>query len=117
MAEANAQAADAKAGGPLMAIEALNLATLNVIGFAIMMVGGLSYAFDISTMDELRVKARAVIGGAAGGRTDEEAEREVEEWVARVLARKDKGQSRGVVEEEKLIVRPGEVEVVIKGDR
>ncbi|KAI0540374.1 hypothetical protein GGR58DRAFT_499181 [Xylaria digitata] len=73
----------------LIALEALNLATLNVIGFAIMMTGGVSWAFDISNIDDLRKKARKHIG-PSGGRTDEEAEREVEEWVAKVLLRKEK---------------------------
>ena len=73
----------------LIALEALNLATLNVLGFGIMMTGGVSWAFDISSIDDLRRMARKHIG-PAGGRTDEEAEREVEEWVAKVLLRKEK---------------------------
>ncbi|KAI1348034.1 hypothetical protein F5Y01DRAFT_227107 [Xylaria sp. FL0043] len=75
----------------LIALEALNLATLNVLGFAIMMTGGVSWAFDISSIDDLRSMARKHIG-PSGGRTDEEAEREVEEWVAKVLLRKEKQQ-------------------------
>jgi hypothetical protein len=73
----------------LIALEALNLATLNVVGFAIMMTGGVSWAFDLSNIDDLRARARKHIG-PGGGRTDEEAEREVEEWVAKVLLRKEK---------------------------
>ncbi|KAI0509237.1 hypothetical protein F5B22DRAFT_367568 [Xylaria bambusicola] len=73
----------------LIALEALNLATLNVLGFGIMMTGGISWAFDISSIDDLRTMARKHIG-PSGGRTDEEAEREVEEWVAKVLLRKEK---------------------------
>ncbi|RWA07379.1 hypothetical protein EKO27_g7719 [Xylaria grammica] len=75
----------------LIALEALNLATLNVVGFAIMMTGGVSWAFDISSIDDLRGMARKHIG-PSGGRTDEEAERELEEWVAKVLLRKEKQQ-------------------------
>lgn len=74
----------------LIAVEALNLATLNVMGFGIMATGGLAWAFDISSVDDLRRKARRHIGTAAGGYTDEESEREIEEWVASVLLRKDK---------------------------
>ncbi|KAI1380011.1 hypothetical protein F4677DRAFT_301718 [Hypoxylon crocopeplum] len=74
--------------GGLIALEALNLATLNVMGFGIMLTGGLAWAFDISSVDDLRRMARRHIG-PAGGQTDEEAERQVEEWVARVLLRKD----------------------------
>ncbi|KAI1392575.1 uncharacterized protein F4822DRAFT_132977 [Hypoxylon trugodes] len=72
----------------LIALEALNLATLNVMGFGIMVTGGLSWAFDVSNIDDLRRMARGHIG-PDGGRTDEEAEREVEEWVAKVLLRKE----------------------------
>ncbi|KAI1423429.1 hypothetical protein F5Y12DRAFT_536447 [Xylaria sp. FL1777] len=82
--------------GSLIALEALNLATLNVLGFAIMMTGGTSWAFDISSIDDLRRMARKHIGGS-GGRTDEEAEREVEEWVAKVLLRKEKQQEAAAV--------------------
>jgi hypothetical protein len=77
----------AAGAGPLMAVEALNLATLNVLSFAVMLTGGVSWAFDVSSLDDLRAYARRHIG-PPGGRTEEEAEREVEEWMARVLARK-----------------------------
>ncbi|KAH7037124.1 uncharacterized protein B0I36DRAFT_358870 [Microdochium trichocladiopsis] len=74
--------------GSLIAVEALGLATLNVVGFGIMLTGGIAWGFDISGIDDLRSMARRQFG-PAGGRTDEEAEREVEEWVAKVLLRKD----------------------------
>ncbi|KAK8061238.1 hypothetical protein PG994_007604 [Apiospora phragmitis] len=72
----------------LIAVEALGLATLNVFGFGIMATGGLSWAFDVSSVAELRGMARKTLG-ADGSRTDEEAEREVEEWVAKMLFKKD----------------------------
>ncbi|KAI1488380.1 hypothetical protein F5X96DRAFT_671712 [Biscogniauxia mediterranea] len=72
--------------GPLMALEALNLATINTVSFAVMMIGGVGWALDISNIDDLRKMARRHIG-PAGGKTDEEAEKELEEWVARVLLR------------------------------
>ncbi|KXJ93771.1 hypothetical protein Micbo1qcDRAFT_158643 [Microdochium bolleyi] len=74
--------------GSFIAVEALGLATLNVIGFGIMLTGGIAWGFDISGIDDLRDMARRSYG-PAGGKTDEEAEREVEEWVAKVLLRKD----------------------------
>ncbi|KAJ9155360.1 hypothetical protein NKR23_g1822 [Pleurostoma richardsiae] len=70
---------------PLIAVEALGLATLNVFSFAIMATGGLAWAFDVSTVEELRTKARKHMYGPAG-RIDEAAEQEVAEWAARVLA-------------------------------
>ncbi|KAK7914601.1 hypothetical protein PG985_012304 [Apiospora marii] len=87
----------------LIAVEALGLATLNVFGFGIMTTGGLSWAFDVSTVAELRGMARKTLG-ADGSRTDEEAEREVEEWVAKMLFKKDgkdKGEQKPDTEVEK----------------
>ncbi|WYZ39184.1 hypothetical protein EsH8_III_001098 [Colletotrichum jinshuiense] len=72
--------------GSLIALEALNLATLNVVSFAIMMTGGTAWAFDISSVQDLRYMARRSIQGAAG-QTDEAAEREFEEWAAKVLTK------------------------------
>ncbi|KAI0401572.1 hypothetical protein F4802DRAFT_421499 [Xylaria palmicola] len=73
----------------LIALEALNLATLNVVGFAVMMTGGLSWAFDVSNIDDLRSLARKHIG-PSGGQTDEEAEKEIQEFLAKFLHRKEK---------------------------
>jgi len=79
-----------KMGGDssLIALEALNLATLNVFGFGIMLTGGLAWAFDISNAEDLRRRARGHMG-ETGATTDEEAEREMEEWVAKVLLRRN----------------------------
>ncbi|KAI1436925.1 hypothetical protein GGR50DRAFT_154397 [Xylaria sp. CBS 124048] len=73
-----------------IAFEALNLATLNVVGFAIMMAGGISWAFDISGVEDLRSMTRKHVGPTGMG-TDEDLEKEVEEWVAKMLLRKTEG--------------------------
>ncbi|KAJ4298578.1 hypothetical protein N0V88_003608 [Collariella sp. IMI 366227] len=76
---------------PMVAVEALNLATLNTLSFFIMAAGGLKWAFDISTVDDLRKWTRRSLEGvpvgttAAGAAADEEAEQEVVEWVAKTL--------------------------------
>ncbi|CAK7226693.1 hypothetical protein SBRCBS47491_006316 [Sporothrix bragantina] len=78
--------------GSFMAIEALNLATLNVLSFFLMMTGGFSWALDLSSVDDLRALAQRYTRtpGASGyAKTDEEAEREMEEWVAKILKRPD----------------------------
>ncbi|AEO65140.1 6dcc02c9-9c58-426b-91fc-9169048b2c92 [Thermothielavioides terrestris] len=84
---------------PLVAVEALNLATLNTISFAIMAAGGVSWAFDISTMDDLRRITRRSLEAAAGGTIDEAAEQEVAAWFAKTLGivekEKEKGQFEG----------------------
>lgn len=81
--------------GSLVALEALNLATLNVISFGIMAAGGLSWAFDISSVEDLRSRARRHVGYQPG-EIDEKAEKEIEEWVTRVLLKKEKpGEGEG----------------------
>ncbi|KAH8754782.1 hypothetical protein F5883DRAFT_718989 [Diaporthe sp. PMI_573] len=76
---------------PMVAVEALNLATHNVMGFAIMAAGGVSWAVDISTLDKLRAKARRSLYGPAGG-IDEDSEREVAQWVAKTLRKNVDGE-------------------------
>ncbi|KAK6224931.1 hypothetical protein QIS74_03258 [Colletotrichum tabaci] len=72
--------------GGMIAFEALNLATLNVFSFAMMMTGGAAWAFDVSSVDDLRDMAQRSIRGSAA-QTDEAAEREFEEWAAKVLTK------------------------------
>ncbi|RYO83930.1 hypothetical protein DL764_009394 [Monosporascus ibericus] len=78
----------ANSDSSLIALEALNLATLNVMGFGIMCTGGIAWAFDLSSLDDLRGMARRHIG-PSGGHVDEEAEREVAEWMAKMLPIKE----------------------------
>ena len=87
--------------GSLLAAEALNLATLNVVSFFSMMVGGLSWGLDISSVDDLRAYAQrhTQTDGVAQGMTDEEAEKEMEMWMATLLDKKDEifgGKTAGV---------------------
>ena len=78
--------------GSFLAIEALNLATLNVLSFFMMMTGGFSWALDLSSVDDLRALAQRYTrasGTGDGAKIDEEAEREVEEWVSKMLKKSD----------------------------
>ena len=61
-----------------------------------MMTGGALWAFDISTMEEMRAKIRAGVLGVDedAGRAAREAEEEMEEWLATVLARKEDKERR-----------------------
>lgn len=69
------------------AVEALNIATINVASLAIMVTGGLMWGFDISGVEELRVRLRERLGLAGEG--ERNAEEEFEEWLASTLARRD----------------------------
>ncbi|KAK2031251.1 hypothetical protein LX32DRAFT_284016 [Colletotrichum zoysiae] len=82
--------------GGMIAFEALNLATLNVVSFAMMMTGGAAWALDVSSVDDLRKMARRSLHGAAA-QTDEAAEREFEEWAAKVLTKFGKMPNEGAV--------------------
>ena len=76
--------ANADFNGAMEAFEALNIATVNVLSVGIMLGGGLLYAFDISSLDDMRRQIRSTIG-ADGPRTDQDAEDEIEQWIASVL--------------------------------
>lgn len=80
--------------GALEAFEALTIATLNVFSFGIMATGGFIWAFDIATLDDMKKKVRVDLGVNAKRtdeteKTDEEAEKEIEEWFTTVVARKE----------------------------
>ncbi|MCJ1439047.1 hypothetical protein MMC27_008437 [Xylographa pallens] len=74
--------------GPLEAVEALGLATVNVLAFTIMAVGGTFWAFDIGGVEELRRKVRGGLGVDGRGRGEKEVEEELEEWLAGAVERK-----------------------------
>lgn len=75
---------DSQVQGGFIALEALGLATLNTVSFGIMAAGGVSYAFDISSVEDLRRYARVSMYGPAG-RQDEAAEKEMEEWAVKIM--------------------------------
>jgi len=76
---------------PLEAIEALSVATINAFSFSIMLTGGAFWAFDISSIAELRRRTRDRLGyekaieaeqSQAGGVTQEQ-------WLTSVLVDED----------------------------
>ncbi|KAL2269533.1 hypothetical protein VTJ83DRAFT_1717 [Remersonia thermophila] len=81
---------------PFLALEALGLASLNLMSFAIMAVGGLSWAFDVSELEDLRKYSRRSLArsverqimreaGEGGSVEDAEAESDVLEWFGRTF--------------------------------
>jgi hypothetical protein len=85
--------ANTEINGALEAFEALNIATVNVLSVGMMLSGGLLWAFDISSVEDISKKVRTNMG--ANTVRDEDAEKEVEEWFASVLARKEFKALRG----------------------
>lgn len=86
--------------GRLEAVEALSLATINVASFAMMMIGGAFWATDISTVDELRerMKTKKAIDGTE--RPNNDADKELEDWLAAALGRKDENGEKKSTEAE-----------------
>ncbi|EFX01957.1 hypothetical protein CMQ_5028 [Grosmannia clavigera kw1407] len=90
--------------GSLVALEALNLASLNVVSFFIMLAGGLSWALDLSSVDDLQHLSQRNLRGSLTGNYDvkaeEEAERELSEFMTRIMG-PDYGKTVGGQPEEK----------------
>jgi hypothetical protein len=98
---AHAQAQAGNVSGAVEALEALNIATLNVASFAMLTTGGALWYFDIGSMEDARRKLRGGLGVDGSGRTEGEAEEDFEEWLATVLNRKEAKERRREYEGEK----------------
>lgn len=90
-----------KVSAPLEALEALNLATLNVLALAILGVGAGMKAVGFETLDELRRIVRGGLGADGTGRTEQQVEEDMEEWVVSVLNRKASKESAKEAEKQK----------------
>jgi hypothetical protein len=75
--------------GALDAVEALQLATLNVFSVAMLLVGGGAFALDVSNIEDLRARFRASEAGEEWEGQKKAAEEEFEEWLVSILARKE----------------------------
>jgi hypothetical protein len=71
--------------GYMEALEALNLATVNVLSYAMMLGGGVLYAFDISSLDDMRRNVRSKMGNGDGAEVNEEEEKEIEKFFVDIL--------------------------------
>jgi hypothetical protein len=85
---------NAQVDGALEAFEALSIATVNVLSVSMMFSGGMLWAFDISSLDDMRRKIRGGLGIDGSEGRESAAEEEMEEWLATVLARKDDKEKR-----------------------
>lgn len=71
------------------AFEALNLATINVFSLGMLGLGGFLFAFDISSLDDVRRNVRRKLGvDVAGTQTDQEGEEEIEKLFASIMDQK-----------------------------
>ncbi|KAI1617299.1 hypothetical protein EDD37DRAFT_38782 [Exophiala viscosa] len=84
------QAEQAKqVSAPMEALEALNIATVNVLSLSMVAAGGTMWWFDINSMADARRVLRGGLGVDGTGKSETDAEEDFEEWMATVLARKD----------------------------
>ncbi|ESZ95826.1 hypothetical protein SBOR_3768 [Sclerotinia borealis F-4128] len=72
--------------GSMEALEALSVATVNVASGTVMFSGGLLWAFDISTFDDMQQRYRAKMGLLVQ-ETNPEDEKQMEEWVTSMMVR------------------------------
>lgn len=68
-----------------MAVQALSLATLNVMSFGIMLTGGVAWAFDLCDVRELRERTQTAL--RRPGNFSEEDEKEMENVMGSILDR------------------------------
>ncbi len=70
----------------LMAAQAFGLATLNVASFGVLMTGGVAWAFDLCSMDELRERTQTALRRPPGeGLLNAEDEQEMEKMMDSLL--------------------------------
>lgn len=86
--------------GALEAVEALNIATINVLSAAMLLTGGALWYMDVNSLGDARRMIRGGLGVDGMGKTEAEADEEIEEVIASILARKDakdgrRGKDRG----------------------
>ena len=69
----------------LLAVQALGLATLNVMSFGVMLIGGISWAFDLSSIAELRERTQAAV--RRPGSVNPEDEKAMEELMDELMGK------------------------------
>lgn len=71
----------------LLAAHAFSLATLNVMSFGVLLVGGISWAFNLSSVEELRQRTRESIARDSAVPTNPDEEKALEEMMDSLLAK------------------------------
>ena len=78
-----------KVNGAVEAMEALSLATINVLSLSTMATGGAMWYMNINSIADARRTIRGGLGVDGTGRSEKDAEEDFEEWLATTLARKE----------------------------
>lgn len=80
--------------GALEAVQALQLATINVLSVTMVATGGALMYLDINSLADARRMIRGGLGVDGKGQTEDEANEEIEEAIASILSRKDSKENR-----------------------
>ncbi|RKF61143.1 hypothetical protein OnM2_044003 [Erysiphe neolycopersici] len=87
---ASSYPANIEVNGAMDALEALNLATINICSVALMTTGGMLWAFDISSLDDVKKRRQMnAIRQADPARSDELSEKVIEDWLTSLFERKE----------------------------
>ena len=84
---ANTAAQSQRTSGAMEAVEALNIATINVLSVGMMGLGSAMWYLGIEDMSDARRVMRSGMG--VDEQSEEEQQEEFEEWIASALARKE----------------------------
>lgn len=71
----------------LLAVSAFGLATLNVMSFGVMLIGGISWGFDLSTIGELRERTQASLRKPMAVPTNPAEEKEFQDMMEGMLGK------------------------------
>ncbi|KAI0999078.1 hypothetical protein K3495_g9118 [Podosphaera aphanis] len=80
---------DSEVNGAMEALVALNLATINVCTAGMMTAGGMLWALDVSSLDDMKLKARRNFVDERILKEEEEDGEEIESLIASLLSRKE----------------------------
>jgi hypothetical protein len=75
--------------GAMEALDALGIATINVFSYGIMLGGGLLWAFNISTLAELKNRVKMPLDVGSGEETGNESEDGTGTWLAAAIVLKE----------------------------
>ncbi|KIW03956.1 uncharacterized protein PV09_04792 [Verruconis gallopava] len=99
--------------GPLEALEALSVATINAFSFGIMFTGGMFWAFDISNLEELKRRTRDKLGYEKAIEAEQMSDGGVtqEQWLTSVVVDEEEQRIKGAGKtlahvNDKIIERP-----------
>jgi hypothetical protein len=88
--------------GALEALDALGIATINVFSYGIMFGGGLLWAFNISTLAELKNRIKSPLDLKGGEETGNNSEDDTGTWLAAAIVLKEEEERQNRARKERI---------------